>query len=309
MVDEINKIGSGFNFNKDFVLKSCLVLSDFADIAFKVDNFNSKNMTKIENNWDNIAKSIQSSVLLLSSYGYNRDTLTSNNAVIPIVYYLNKIGNPPNYELSVRYKDDREKVFQWLTITLLKRAFGGQPDNILRPIRQVIKENNHSFPINAIVEKLKGSPRSISFSDEEIDNLLDSKWGQKYTFSILSLLYPTLDYRNKFHIDHIYPRSILTYTKLTKRGIPEDKVYEFMNKRDSLANLQLLEGLPNQEKSGKDFNEWVIETYPSLEERRDYLRKNHIPDTDLSLTNFINVFKEREGILRNKLTEILMLKM
>ncbi|MED4046767.1 DUF262 domain-containing protein, partial [Priestia aryabhattai] len=37
-VDEINQIGSGFNFNKDFVLKACLVLCDFKDIAFKVDN-------------------------------------------------------------------------------------------------------------------------------------------------------------------------------------------------------------------------------------------------------------------------------
>ena len=27
-------------FNKDFVLKTCLVLCDFNDIRFKVDNFN-----------------------------------------------------------------------------------------------------------------------------------------------------------------------------------------------------------------------------------------------------------------------------
>jgi uncharacterized protein with ParB-like and HNH nuclease domain len=39
-VDEINEIGRGFNVNKDFVLKACLVLSDFSDISFKVDNFN-----------------------------------------------------------------------------------------------------------------------------------------------------------------------------------------------------------------------------------------------------------------------------
>ena len=50
-VDEINRIGDGFNFNKDFVLKTCLVLSDFSDIAFKVDNFNRTNMLKIEESW------------------------------------------------------------------------------------------------------------------------------------------------------------------------------------------------------------------------------------------------------------------
>jgi hypothetical protein len=38
-VDEINGIGNGFNINKDFVLKSCLVISDIKDIAFRVDNY------------------------------------------------------------------------------------------------------------------------------------------------------------------------------------------------------------------------------------------------------------------------------
>ena len=41
---ETSLLESGFKFNKDFVLKSCLILSDFSDIAFKVDNFNKSNM-------------------------------------------------------------------------------------------------------------------------------------------------------------------------------------------------------------------------------------------------------------------------
>ena len=53
-VDEINDIGNGFNFNKDFVLKSSLVINDFSDFAFKVDNFNKANMLKIERNWENL---------------------------------------------------------------------------------------------------------------------------------------------------------------------------------------------------------------------------------------------------------------
>lgn len=47
-VDDINRVGDGFSFNKDFVLKACLVLSDFPDVKFKVENFNSKNMHTIE---------------------------------------------------------------------------------------------------------------------------------------------------------------------------------------------------------------------------------------------------------------------
>ena len=50
-VDEINNIGDGFDFDKDIILKSCLVLSDISDIKFKVGNFNPKNMKTIESNW------------------------------------------------------------------------------------------------------------------------------------------------------------------------------------------------------------------------------------------------------------------
>lgn len=72
-VDEINEIGNGFNFNKDFVLKTCLVLTDFSNIAFKVDNFNKSNMLKIESNWEDITKAIRLAVNLVSSFGFNRE--------------------------------------------------------------------------------------------------------------------------------------------------------------------------------------------------------------------------------------------
>lgn len=93
-VEEVNAIGGGFRINKDFVLKTALVLTDFTDIAFKVDNFNKPNMMKIEANWDNIKRAIKQSVNLVSSFGYSGETLSSNNALIPIAYYLLTIGMP-----------------------------------------------------------------------------------------------------------------------------------------------------------------------------------------------------------------------
>ena len=76
------------------MLKSCLVISGFRDIAFKVDNFNQENMLTIEKQWDDITKAIKSAIILISSLGYHRETLTSNNALIPIAGYLYKIGSP-----------------------------------------------------------------------------------------------------------------------------------------------------------------------------------------------------------------------
>ena len=104
---------------------------------------------------------------------------------------------------------------------MVKRAFSGQPDNVLRPIRKIIKDNDSIFPLDKIVEKFKGTNKSLLFSDEDVENLTYYKYGQGFTFSVLSLLYPHLDYNNQFHIDHIFPKSLFTRTKLRKRGIAE----------------------------------------------------------------------------------------
>lgn len=304
-VDQINSIGDGFNFNKDFVLKACLVLSDFKDIAFKVDNFNKANMLKIENNWEQITNSIRIAAGLVSSFGYSRETLTSNNALIPIAYFLMQIDAKDNYIASNKNLEEKSKIKKWLVLTLIKRAFSGQPDNVLRPIRKILQENTNSFPIDKIVDNFKGTNKSLIFSDEDIDNLLYYKYGQGFTFSVLSILYPSLDYRNLFHVDHIFPKSQFTKSKLRKRGIDEDNIDTFQDYFNYLGNLQLLEATPNIEKLDKDFDIWLKETYKSEQEQKDYISKHLIPDTDWEFNNFIDFFEQRENLMRMRFKEIL----
>jgi len=307
-VDQINSIGDGFNFNKDFVLKACLVLSDFKDIAFKVDNFNKANMLKIENNWEQITNSIRIAAGLVSSFGYSRETLTSNNALIPIAYFLMQIDAKENYITSNKNLEEKSKIKKWLVLTLIKRAFSGQPDNVLRPIRKILQDNTNSFPIDKIIDNFKGTNKSLIFSDEDIDNLLYYKYGQGFTFSVLSILYPSLDFRNLFHVDHVFPKSQFTKSKLRNRGIDEANIDTFQANFDYLANLQLLEATPNIEKLDKDFDIWFKETYKSEQERKDYILKHLIPDTDLMFNNFIDFFKQREELMREKFKEILQTK-
>jgi uncharacterized protein with ParB-like and HNH nuclease domain len=296
-VKEVNSIGDGFNINKDFVLKSCLVLSGFKDIAFKVDNFNHENMFTIEKRWEDITKAIKSAVILLASLGYHRDTLTSNNALIPIAAYLYKIKSPENFSESSKFLNDRKKIFKWLVMVLLKRTFSGQPDNVLRPIREVINESEDEFPFDEIIKKLKGSPKAISFDEDEIDNLLYYQYAQPYSYSVLAFIYPSLDFRNKFHQDHIFPKYLFTAQRLKKRGIKDDDVEFYLQNYNYLANLQLLEGVPNQEKSRKDFDAWIKEKYPDKNERRGYMERNFIPNIDLTLENFRQFIEEREKLI------------
>lgn len=298
-VDEINAIGDGFNANKDFVLKNCLVLGGFKDIAFQVDNFNRENMLAIEKKWDEISKAIKSSFILISRLGYHRDTLTSNNALIPIAAYLYKIVSPDNFAESTKYENDRKKIFKWLVIVLLKRTFSGQSDNVLRAIREVINNSANGFPFESIVNKFKGTTKAITFDDDEIFNLLYYQYAQAYTYSVLSFIYPSLDFRNKFHQDHIYPKNLFTAKRLEKRGIPENDIEFYLNNYNCIANLQLLEGTPNQEKSGKDFDKWIKEKYPNTNERMNYMNKHYIPDVDFSLENFKEFIEERKKLIIN----------
>jgi len=303
-VDEINKIGNGFNFNKDFVLKNCLALTG-KDMAFKVDNFKKSTLLDIEKDWDGITKAIKNAVLLLASFGYYRDTLTSNNALIPIACYIKKIGNPENFCTSSKYDSDRKTIFKWLVLVLLKRLFGGQSDAVLKILREVVSSSINGFPYPEMVEKLKGTPKAMTFDDDEIENLLDCQYGQPYTYSVLAFIYPTLDFRQKFHQDHIFPKKIFNRKELLKRGIKEDQVDFYLDNFNSLGNIQLLEGTPNQEKSGKDFSDWIVECYPDMNLREIYKNRNYIPEVDLSLENFPIFIEQRQRLITAEFKKLL----
>jgi uncharacterized protein with ParB-like and HNH nuclease domain len=304
-VDEINNTGEGFNFSKDFVLKASLVLSDFPDIAFKVDNFKKSNMITIEQNWDNITKAIRLTVNLISSFGFSRETLSSANALIPIAYYLKKIGLPDNYSKSSNTIEERRKIQKWLVLSLLKKAFSGQPDNVLRPMRSIINESTNGFPFAEIINKFKGTNKSILFSKEDIENLVRLPYGKAPTFSVLSLLYPSFDFRNIFHQDHIHPKSLFTKRLLKKRQYTEETIDEYIELYNLLPNLQLLEDIPNIEKQDTEFKPWLEKTYKNENELNAYKEKHFIPAVNYEFDSFLDFFKEREKLLVKKLTETL----
>lgn len=305
LVKSINRIGDGFDFDNDFVLKSSLIISDIKNIAFKISNFTKDNMEIMEKKWETVSNSIRLAVELLDSWGYNRHTLTSNNAVIPIAYYLSKIGNPDNFVLSTTYKADRLKIKRWLVLSLVKKVFSGQPDNVLRPIRELIRDEIPEFPIKNIIDKFKGGNKTLIFQVEDIDKMLELEYGDAQTFSVLSLLYPNLDYRNKFHMDHIFPQKFFKNSELNKRSIPKEHLETFIENQDYIGNLQLLEGIQNEEKSAQEFDKWILLNYPEEVARNEYKQKNYIPSNiDLQFPNYLNFIDRRQELIRSKLMEI-----
>ena len=307
-VDDVNSIGGGFRINKDFVLKTALVLTDFPNIAFKVDNFNKPNMMKIEANWENIKRAIKQAVNLVSSFGFTGETLSSNNALIPIAYYLHTIGMPDNFVESGANKDNRAKIKKWLIMALLKKAFSGQPDNVIRPIRDIIRENgNNEFPITQIIDKFKGTNKSIQFTDDDIDEyLLKLKYGKSETLSALMLLYPSLDFGNRFHEDHMYPKSKFRKSYLRKMGVPEDQLDTYIDSVNDISNLQLLAAQLNEEKLNSDFDVWFNTQYPTDTDKIQYRTIHYLPDMDYTYPNFLTFLDKRKQLLRKKLAELLL---
>jgi hypothetical protein len=303
LVDEINSEYGDFAFPRDFVLKSCLMLAD-VDLRWKVANFNRPNMQKIEALWPRIEQAIRLAVETISSFGFTGKTLASANAVIPIVYYLFERGNPHGFADSAAFKADRQVIQRWLNIVLLKRTFGGVPDNVLRRMREVIRANHASFPDAAIAADLEATPFGLSFRKGELEALLDGKYGGPYTFPLLAMFYPSLDFRHKLHQDHIHPRSHFTAAQLRKRGIADELHEQFMDRIDLIPNLQLLEGQPNIEKSATPFAEWLASRYPETDKRSDYLQRNFIPSDNYDLAHFLEFFEKRRAQLLTALRQL-----
>ncbi len=304
-VDQINSIDPGFNINKDLVLKSCLVLTDIKDIKFKVDNFSSENMALIESEWDDIAKALNLAVQLIASFGFNSKTLTAYNAIIPIAYFIKKNNIGDELLHSSNHFENRKLIKEWLVRALLKRVFGGTPDNLYPIYRTIISENLGLFPLMPLIERYKGTNKSLTFDEETLELLLDTQYGSAFAYMVLSIIYP-LNHNYKFHQDHIHPKKYFNPSKLIKMGVEDEQLREqYLSSFNTISNLQLIQETENLEKNAIPFKDWVYSNYKD-EELINYKNLHFIPlDSDLSMINFLDFYKSRRAILKSKLSQVL----
>ena len=300
LVDEIKNIGRGFSFNHDFVLKACLMLGDSNSVRFKVENFRKSKIGTLQDQWDRIRGSITETVELASSFGYSGQSLTSTNALLPIAYFLH------HHQSSLSAKN-RQVIRDWLLRSLLKRGiWSSGVDNLLVVIRRAIRESSchDGFPACAI-EKAMPSGKSLTFDDEELQDLADTEYGGR-AHSLLLLLYDFVDVAtNQFHIDHVFPRALMTEARLKKVGISDEKIPEYLDRVNRLANLQLLEGSINTSKSAKLPADWLSARYPDEEERRHHCHLHDLGDVPTGIEGFLDFHETRRNRILEKLRLLL----
>lgn len=306
LVDELNGIGSGFSFSKDLVLKAGLMLSDIGSVGFKVDNFNRANMDVFENKWRAIKRALTLTVELVADFGFNGRTLTAHNAILPIAYYLYKSERKSAYRTSGRFKDDRGFIREWLIRSLLKPGIWGSGlDTLLTDLRRTISKHGHSDYPRQIFRTMRRRGKSLAFEDEELEQLADMSYRDGHVFALLSLLFPFVDLRHQFHVDHIFPQARFTARRLKRAGVSDEKLDDFISRRDGLANLQLLQGAENIEKRAKMPSEWLSEQFPRNRDRREYERNHLLGDVPDSMTEFGAFHDARRKRLKQKIGDLL----
>ncbi len=307
LVDEINRIGSGFNLSKDFLLKAGLMLADIASVGFKVENFNRANMSMLEAVWPDIRRACVLAVELAASFGFSEQTLRADSALLPIAYYLYKRNPPQNWLSHPTYASDREKIRNWLIRSLLKSSgiWGSGLDTLLTVLRDVIREHHDAFPAEQLERAMSARGKSIAFGPEEIEDLLNIEYGDRRVFPLLSILYPFIDVRQLHHIDHFFPKSHLQRRRLEKLTNDGTYIDNCLNARDRLGNLQLMEGSLNISKSDSLPAEWMTTTYPDLLQRQAILDRHDIEQAPTTALEFLDFYQARSNRLRLRLTSLL----
>lgn len=295
---------NNFIISADLILKCCLVL--FKDnIKFQVANFDAESVKIFDKNWDRIRKCIEVTFELLKKWGFNDSSLRAKNAIIPIVYYIYHKNLENDILKDHIHQEEKKAMRKWLCISLLKGVFGGQSDSVLTGIRKVLRNNQatNEFPFEQIkAEFASNDAKSLSLSDEVIEDILKTQKDAPNSYTILALLYSHLHYDTvTYHKDHLHPAS--KFLKLTEKDFGGNEMkYKFYTNPEnwnSILNLQLLSGTTNESKNDEDLASWV-------ESQNIDLASQIIPkDVSLDFDDFEVFLSKRKELLINTIKSII----
>ena len=299
LTDNLNQLNgiARYNFGKDFVLKASLYLTQDLPIQYNVRNFTKQNLQKIEENWDNIKRYLTTTVRLISKFGYRWENIVAPIALLPIAFFLMKRADE-NFDKSSEQTDVQVQtaIRRWLAVILLKNIFGASSDTTLKNLRDTllkVKEFSE-FPVAELGNALK---IDSTLSEGEIANILTRKYRGKYTYLILSLLYPDRDWRDVvFHEDHIFPASQFSIPALRKRGYDDQRIQRYQEVFDTVPNLELLTDTENLSKNATPFDQWIATRDPGFKTR------HLIPDIQAySMDCFEEFINARRILIANQL--------
>jgi hypothetical protein len=293
LLNDIN--GDIFDFDTDFVLKTCFVLyaDTQQDVKYSKKNVDDQNkINNIINNWKKITDSIKITKDLLTKFGIiHSKLLTSNNALIPITYFIYKKdikGIGESGQKNIIFPENEKIMKSFLLSSLITGLFGGQSDTVLYSIKKEIDASKSPyFPLGQIKFALTKRNKELNITEDFLDNVF---YKDRNSYLILNLIYPDTNFNvnsksNLPEQDHIFSRS-----ELKKAKFNEDQI-------NSLFNIRYLTSIGNKKKSNMPFKEWIESITP--EEKKKHL----IPKGDWYVKNYEDFLSKRKELFLEKMKE------
>ena len=256
-VANINTIGDHYEFDNDFIMRTCLYILDLP-ILMTVSSFGKNNVATIREDWANIKSAIKDTIALLDELGFSSDNIISSNAILPIIYYRYKAGKDALTDEKVK-KDVR----RYFIVSQIKKAFGGHSNQTLDKFRASLKKSGE-FDYAKLKDLKLAYDNDLSCTKDDIKRWMGEFKKGPYTFLLLTLLYPNLKYSQyKFEQDHIHPDAGFSKSKLKKIITPDgepltvDEIDDWREKSGTLPNLHLLDPKTNEERQDTPLEKWL----------------------------------------------------
>ncbi|MGQ0510471.1 MAG: GmrSD restriction endonuclease domain-containing protein [Betaproteobacteria bacterium] len=296
LLDSLNK--HGFAFDRDFVLKCCLVLLGHG-ARYEVAKFRKPGVREeIEKQWDRIAKSIQDVLDFVRGKTYLQcdKALPTYLVLIPLVYV--------RYSFPEAWKTAKS-LDTYLLRASMAGAFSGVPDNLIDGLVSKFAKIK-AFDVEEAFGVIRGQQRSLELTEDRF-------WQMGYGSDTVHLLF-NLWYRDFNHtpaydnnlpqIDHVFPQSALRRVKAEnpKTGRKDLMKYREAD-RNQLANCMLLSKAENG--AGGKWDTLPEEWFAGKD--KDYLDKHLIPaDPALwKLDRFEDFVAARKDLIREKFKSLL----
>ena len=274
-VDELEqRFGEyGFGFGKGFIIRTLLMLSGHPP-SFRRENLIPDNIRDLEEVWESdVFKDAMDEAyrLVTGELGLGSKCLTSNSAVLPIIYYYYQNLDGVATDTVNPSESVLKRMEYWLAITVCNNLFTISSDTVLRETQN--RTNSDSFPVLEILEKFRGRGIELRLDEDRLETLVEETdyhsgtvkhflLTKSYPDSRISGMLVDSDFAeetsegSQVQVDHIFPRNKLDDGEaLSERGLDETEIEACQRNQHRLGNLQLIP--ENQAKSDDDPSEWL----------------------------------------------------
>ncbi len=295
LISDLNQ--TGYKFDRDFILKVCLILLD-KGAKYEIKKFRDPDLkTQIENNWNNISDAIRAvkDFIYGETFLKTDKTLPSYLSLIPIIY--------DRYHFKETWESRKSDFFEYLIKVNLTGVFGGASESFTDGLINVVKKNE-GLKKEKIFEYIRTKGKSIELTEQSLFNISYSSKEIHLLFNIWYGFNYQPSYKNNLpQIDHIFPQSELKKIKIENPETGKKNIIKYKTKeRDQLANLMLLTAQENgaSGKTNKLPNEWFEN------KGEDYLKKHLIPnDKKLwEIDSFDQFIEERKKLILEKFKDL-----